>query len=95
MEPSQIIKEYTVTEKAASLSTDHNQYVFEVFPNANKSEIAKAVETVFSVKVENVNTLNRKGKRKRSRTQRGKMGKTRSFKRAIVSLKKGDKIELV
>ena len=90
-----IIKELCVSEKATTLSANLNQYVFEVFPQANQIEIAKAVEQLFNVKVTRVNVLNKKGKIKKSRNQRGKSGRTSSSKRAIVSLKEGDKIELL
>lgn len=91
----QIIKKYCVTEKAAALSSDLNQYIFEVDKNVNRTEVAKAIESLFNVEVIRVNILNRKGKVKRSRNQRGKMGRRASPKRAIVSLKKGDTIEIV
>lgn len=90
-----IIKKVCITEKATALSSLLNQYVFEIDPKVNRIEVAKAVEALFKVTVTSVNILNRKGKVKRSRHQRGKWGRTASSKRAIVSLKKGDKIELV
>lgn len=90
-----IIKKFCVTEKATVLSSTLNQYIFEVDPTVNRIEVAKAIETLFKVTVTNVNILNRKGKVKRSRNQRGKWGRTASAKRAIVSLKEGDKIEIV
>lgn len=90
-----IIKKYCVTEKAATLSSNFNQYIFEVDKTVNRTEVAKAIEELFNVTVVGVNILNRKGKLKRSRNQRGKMGRTASPKRAIVSLKKGDTIEIV
>ncbi|PWU04395.1 MAG: 50S ribosomal protein L23 [Verrucomicrobia bacterium] len=90
-----IIKRYCITEKAATLSSNLNQYVFEVDKNVNRIEVAKAIEGLFNVTVTKVNILNKQGKAKRSRTQRGKVGRTASAKRAIVSLKEGDKIEMV
>lgn len=90
-----IIKKFCVTEKATVLSSTLNKYTFEVDPNVNRIEVAKAVEALFKVTVTNVNILYRKGKVKRSRTQRGKWGRTASTKRAVVSLKEGDKIEIV
>ena len=90
-----IIKEFCVTEKATLLSANNNKYTFEVYPDTNRIEIAKAVEKLFDVKVVKVNTLNRKGKVKRSRKQRGKVGRKPGVKRAIVSLQKGDKIDLI
>ncbi len=90
-----IIKKFCVTEKATILSSTLNQYIFEIDSNVNRIEVAKAVEALFKVTVTNVNILNRKGKIKRSRNQRGKWGRTASSKRAIISLKEGDKIEIV
>lgn len=92
----QIIKEFCVTEKATRLSSELNQYVFEVYPEANRTEIAKAIESNFGVTVTGVRVLHRKGKVKgRQRMHRGKPGRRASKKRAIVSLKEGDKIELL
>lgn len=90
-----IIKKFCITEKATVLSSSLNQYILEIDPKVNRIEVAKAVEALFKVTVTNVNILNRKGKVKRSRQHRGKWGRTASSKRAIVSLKQGDKIELV
>lgn len=90
-----IIKKYCITEKAAALSSNLNQYVFEVDKNVNRIEVAKAIESLFNVSVTRVNILNKCGKTKRSRTHKGKVGRTASSKRAIVSLKEGDKIEIV
>lgn len=71
-----------VTENSM-LQTSDRKYTFEVLKNANKTEVKKAVEAVFGVKVEKVNTLNVKGKLKRQgKTQ----GYTRSWKKAIVKL---------
>lgn len=90
----EVLLGHRISEKSNSLATNLNQYTFEVHPKANKIEIAHAVRQHFSVAVEKVRTLNQKGKRKRSRTQRGKMGCTRFVKKAIVTLKEGNKIEL-
>lgn len=90
-----IIKKHCITEKASSLSSNLNQYVFEIAPDANRIEVAKAIQELFKVTVVRVNVLNKKGKRKRSRSQRGKWGQRSSIKRAIVSLKEGDKIEII
>lgn len=87
-----IIRRLTLTEKGTRLQEHGNQYLFEVFPSANKIEIKRAVEELFKVKVEKVNTLNRPGKPKRDR--RGRMGRTASYKRAMVTLREGDAIEL-
>ncbi len=79
-----------VTEKSTSL-LEQNKYTFIVDPKANKTEIKQAVEKIFNVKVEKVNTMRVKGKYKRVRNI---PGKTPDVKKAIVTLKKGDKIEL-
>lgn len=90
-----ILLEYRVTEKAANLSANFNQYTFEVSPNANRIEVARAVAKVFDVEVVKVNILNKKPKRKVDRSRRGKAGTKGGHKKAIVTLKDGDKIELV
>ena len=79
-----------VSEKSYAL-LDANKYTFLVHPDANKTEIKIAVEKVFGVRVERVNTLSRQGKRKR--TKRG-FGKRKDTKRAVVSLAAGDRIEI-
>lgn len=94
-QPHEIIKEFCVSEKAAGLSANFNQYCFDVHPDANKIEISNAIKKLFSVKVTRVNVLNKRGKWRRSRTRRGQGGCTASVKRAIVTLAQGDKIELV
>ena len=90
-----ILLEYRVTEKAANLSANFNQYTFEVAPNANRIEVARAVSKVFNVEVVNVNILNKKPKIKVDRSRRGKAGTKGGHKKAIVTLKEGEKIELV
>jgi large subunit ribosomal protein L23 len=80
-----------ISEKSYGL-LDQNKYTFLVPRSANKVQIRIAVEEVFSVKVLGVNTLNRQGKRKRSR--RFSMGKRPDTKRAIVSVAPGDRIEI-
>ena len=91
-DPRLIIKRLLVTEKGTRLTEKHNQYQFEVLTSANKVEIKKAIETVFNVHVTKVNTMNKLGKAKRLRTM--SYGRTSAWKRAIVTLKKGDKIDL-
>ncbi|MEM1222060.1 MAG: 50S ribosomal protein L23 [Verrucomicrobiota bacterium] len=90
-----ILKEYRVTEKAANLSANLNQYTFEVAQDANRIEVARAVEKVFKVEVTKVNVLNKKPKLKIDRSRRGRPGTKGGHKKAIVTLKEGDKIELV
>ena len=70
---------------------EQNKYTFEVAKNANKVEIAKAIEELFIVKVVKVNTLNVKPKTKRVRVVEGL---TRTWKKAVVTLKDGDTIEI-
>ena len=79
-----------LSEKSLELRTNTNQYVFRVSPSANKSEIKKAIETRFEVKVESVNTLNMMGKVKQVR---GILGRRAAWKKAIVKLKQGDTIK--
>ncbi len=79
-----------VSEKAYGL-LDQNKYTFLVAPDANKTQIKIAVETVFGVKVISVNTMNRQGKNKRTRFGDGKRKDT---KRAIVQVAAGDRIDI-
>jgi large subunit ribosomal protein L23 len=81
-----------VSEKSYA-AFDENIYTFVVAPDANKIEIRQAIESIFNVRVTNVNTVNRKGKRKRNR-RTGGWGSRPSSKRAIVSLAEGDRIEI-
>ena len=90
-----ILREFRVTEKAATLSANLNQYTFEIDPRANRKEVAKAVEEVFNVTVTNVNILIKKPKVKNDRSRRGRPGKKGGHKKAIVSLKEGETIELI
>ena len=85
-----IIRSPVITEKS-TMASENNQVVFNVAPNATKPEIKKAVETLFSVKVKAVNTLNRKGKVKRFR---GVLGKQNDVKKAIVTLQEGSTIDV-
>ena len=79
-----------ITERAMSGAAD-KKYVFEVAKDANKVEIRQAIEAIFNVTVTKVNTLNVKSKPKRVRMQ---PGRTRTWKKAMVTLKDGDTIEL-
>ena len=89
-DPRDVILAPVVSEKSYSL-LDQNAYTLYVHPDANKTEIRQAVETIWDVTVINVNTVNRKGKTKRFRYTQGKRPDT---KRAVVKLKEGDKIEI-
>ncbi|MFJ8694933.1 50S ribosomal protein L23 [Streptomyces sp. Act-28] len=89
-DPRDILVKPVVSEKSYAL-LDENKYTFVVSPRANKTQIKQAVEAVFSVKVTGVNTINRQGKRKRTRTGYGKRANT---KRAIVTLAEGNRIDI-
>ncbi len=86
-----IILAPVVSEKSYDLIESHNTYTFEVDPRSNKEEIRDAIEAVFDVRVLKVNTMNRKGKTKRTGY---KLGKRRDVKRAVVTLAVGDSIDL-
>jgi large subunit ribosomal protein L23 len=90
--PRDIVLKPVVSEKSYA-AYDENVYTFLVADDANKIEIKRAIEDIFGVKVTNVNTLNRKGKRKRNR-RTGGWGKRSDQRRAIVSLAEGDRIEI-
>lgn len=86
-----VIKSPVITEKSTAKLAEANQAVFWVDPNANKTEIKEAVEKIFNVKVLSVNTQKVPGKIKRM----GKFsGRRPTRKKAYVSLKEGDKIEI-
>jgi large subunit ribosomal protein L23 len=89
-DPRDVLLAPVISEKSYGL-LDQNKYTFEVHPAANKTQIKIAVEQVFAVKVTDVNTLNRQGKRKRVRTG---FGRRKSVKRAIVTLRAGDRIDV-
>ncbi len=89
-EPQNIIRRPLVTEKSTLQKEEGRQYVFEVDRKANKIEIRSAVEHLFKVKVEDVRTLNVLGKMKRLGRR---YGKRPDWKKAIVTLREGDRIE--
>ncbi|MCU1498364.1 MAG: rplW [Acidimicrobiales bacterium] len=91
-DPRDVIIAPVVSEKSYQL-IETNVYTFVVHPDAAKPEIRNAIEEIFSVKVTNVNTLNRKGKSTRNR-KTGKAGSRPDRKRAIVTLAPGDSIDL-
>jgi large subunit ribosomal protein L23 len=93
MQADQVLKLVRLTEKASKLSSELGQYTFEVFRYANKHAIAEAVEKTFKVTVRRVNVMTIRGKNKKSRNGRPTLGS--DYKKAIVTLKAGDKIELV
>ena len=90
--PEQVLLRPVVSEKSYRLMED-GTYVFVVAPDATRVEVRTAVEQVFGVRVTNVNTLNRKGKRRRNR-RRATFGSRADTKRALVTLHAGDRIDL-
>ena len=92
MNAFQIIKTVRLTEKGTRQGDSYNQYTIVADPRANKSQIRRAVQELFKVKVTKVNTLNVRGKARRKRTAQA--GKASDWKKAIVTLKEGDKIVL-
>jgi len=89
-DPREVLLKPVISEKSYGL-LDENKYTFEVHPDANKTEIKIAVEKVFNVTVTSVNTLNRQGKRRRTRYG---WGQRKATKRAIVSVAPGDRIDI-
>jgi large subunit ribosomal protein L23 len=89
-DPRDVLLAPVISEKSYGL-LDENKYTFVVRPDANKTQIKIAVEQVFNVTVLDVNTLNRQGKRKRTRSG---FGTRKSVKRAIVTLRDGDRIDV-
>lgn len=92
MQSSHIIKTARLTEKGSRQGEKYNQYTVVADPRANKGQIKRAVEELFKVKVVRVNTMNVEGKLRRQR--RADAGKDNDWKKAIVTLKAGDKIIL-
>ena len=88
----EIIKGPLITEKSTDLGEKQNKYVFKVGCNANKIEIRNAIEKIFNVKIEKVNTVKVQGKKKRVRKVEGKMP---DWKKAVITLKEGNKIEFI
>ncbi len=87
-----IIKRVLLTEKGTRLMEEQSKYVFRVSLDANKVEIKRAVEALFNVRVMAVNTMSRKGKKKRQRTAH--FGATSAWKRAVVTINEEDKDKL-
>ena len=90
-DPRSVLIAPVVSEKSYGLIADRGKYTFKVHPAAHKTQIRQAVEDVFGVKVTGVNTINRAGKRRRTRFGWGKRPDT---KRAIVTLAAGDRIDI-
>lgn len=87
----EIIKAPIITEKSANISADGKKVVLKVAKNANKVQIRQAVESAFGVKVTNVNTINVRPKKKRVGRYEGK---TSAYKKAIITLAEGSKLDL-
>ncbi len=87
----QVIRSPLITEKSTSAS-EQSKVVFEVAGNATKPQIKEAIEALFGVKVTSVNTLNIKGKKK---VFRGRLGERSGYKKAVVSLAKNEKIDVM
>ena len=92
MDHRDVIIAPVVSEKSYAL-IDRNAYTFHVHRDANKIEIRQAIEAIFGVRVDKVNTLNRQGKAKRNRKS-WTMGRRPATKRAVVTLVEGDRIDL-
>lgn len=91
-DPNRIIQAPILSEESTIQSESKNQYVFRVDPRANKHQIRDAVEKIFHVEVLSVNTMNYQGKERR----RGRIvGRRPKWKKAIVTLRAGDSIELI
>jgi large subunit ribosomal protein L23 len=88
--PRDVILAPVVSEKSYAL-LDEGRYTFVVHPDTNKTEIKQAVQAIFGVQVVSVNTLNRKGKRKRFGL---KFGTRKNTKRAVVTLAEGERIDI-
>ena len=85
-----IIESPVITEKATALS-EQNKVVFRVRPDASKQQVKEAIEGLFGVSVTKVNTINVEGKQK---LFRGRLGKRKDFKKAVVTLESGQSIDL-
>jgi large subunit ribosomal protein L23 len=90
-DPRSIVRKALITEKGTALRELRNQYHFEVARDANKIEIRRAIEAIFSVKVDHVRTMQMRGKVKR---QGRYLGKRSDWKKAVVTLQPNQKIEL-
>ncbi|MFA8299454.1 MAG: 50S ribosomal protein L23 [Hyphomicrobiales bacterium] len=89
-----IIIKPVITEKMNAISEKMNRYGFIVDKRANKLQIKKAVEEIYDVKVDQINTMNYSGKRKSRYTKTGILtGKTKAFKKAVVTLAEGQTID--
>ena len=92
--PNKIIESALISEKASLVGQNANTYVFKVNTSATKNQVKKAIEQKFDVNVIKVNILNVKGKTKRMMNLKGKIRKKSDWKKAYVSLKSEDRIEI-
>ena len=92
MNSFEIVKTVRLTEKGTRQGEKYNQYTVVADPRANKTQIRLAIQELFKVKVTKVNTMNVRGKFRRQRTKQA--GQSSNWKKAIVTLKEGDKIVL-
>jgi len=90
-DPRDVVLAPVVSEKSYDLIENNNTYTFEVAPRAHKDEIRDAIQSIFDVRVVSVNTMNRKGKLKRTGYV---MGRRKNVKRALVKLAENDSIDL-
>jgi len=90
LEPYQVLERPLITEKATFAAERYNSYTFQVNPLATKTEIKNAVESLFNVKVVDVRTVNRAGKKRRYKTR---VGMTSGYKKAIVQLSDEHRID--
>lgn len=86
-----VVRRPVVTEKSSVMQGMRNQFTFEVASTANKSEVKKAIETLFSVKVQKVNMVSMPHKARRTF---GRPGQSKPWKKAVVTLRKGDSIDI-
>ncbi len=91
-EPYDLVQRALLTEKGTLLAEKYNKYVFRVSPRANKVQIKAAIEALFKKKVIDVNTCNYAGKTKRDK-RKASFGRRPHWKKAIVTLKEGEKID--
>ena len=94
-DPNYIVKGPVITEESTLQADTRNHYTFRVDPRATKTQIRDAIERICNVKVVSVNTMNYSGKVRGGRFRRGRPGRRANWKKAVITLRKGDKIELI
>lgn len=95
LHPYDVIRRPVVTEKATILQDEHNQYVFEIAPNANKLQVKEAIELIFGIAKDNIlNVRTMTMPAKRARRGRKYYLRTRQWKKAVITLASNSKIEL-